>query len=87
MVNNTGTIILYTTNDGNVPANVQFMDETFWLTQKQKVLEGKGRVPKDDAFKKAEGVYSQFRVRQDEEYISEFDRDMAKYLKGGGSDE
>jgi hypothetical protein len=27
-------------------------------------------------------VYEQFRVRQDKEYISEFDRNMAKYLSG-----
>ena len=28
----------------------------------------------------------QFRKRQDAEYISEFDREMAKYLKGGEPD-
>jgi len=49
------------------------------------VLEGKGRVSHDDAVKKAEGVYAEFRIKQDEAYISEFDRDMAKYLKGDKS--
>jgi hypothetical protein len=63
--------------------------DTFLSNNRRKVLEGKGRVSRDAAFEKAKGVYSQFRVRQDEEYISEFDRDMAKYLKGGngGTDE
>lgn len=32
----------------------------------------------------AENIYEQFRVRQDRDYISQFDREMAKYLKGEG---
>ena len=32
--------------------------------------------------KKAKQEYEVFCVRQDEEYISEFDRKMGKYLKG-----
>jgi hypothetical protein len=32
--------------------------------------------------RKAGEVYEQFRIRQDRDYISEFDRDMAKYLRG-----
>jgi hypothetical protein len=54
--------------------------DNFLTGIRRKVLEGKGRVSRDDAWKKAENIYSQFRVRQDESYISEFDRDMAKYL-------
>ena len=34
---------------------------------------------------KVDGVYEQFRVKQDRDYISEFDRDMVKYLKGSGN--
>ena len=56
--------------------------DNFLTNNRRRVLEGKGRVSKEDAFKKAEGVYAEFRVKQDEAYISEFDRDMAKYLKG-----
>lgn len=56
--------------------------DTFLTNNRQKVLEGKGRISHEDATKKAEGIYEQFRIKQDEEYISEFDRDMAKYLKG-----
>ena len=32
--------------------------------------------------KKAEKEYEVFRVKQDKEYISEFDREIEKYLKG-----
>ena len=56
--------------------------DNFLTNNRRRVLEGKGRVSHDDAVKKAEDVYAQFRVRQDEAYISEFDRDMARYLKG-----
>lgn len=56
--------------------------DTFLTNNRRKVLDGKGRVSHEDAVKKAEGVYEQFRIRQDAEYISEFDREMSKYLKG-----
>jgi hypothetical protein len=55
--------------------------DNFLTGLRRKVLDGKGRVSHDDAVKKAEEVYAQFRVKQDEAYISEFDRDMAKYLR------
>ena len=35
--------------------------------------------------KKANDIYKQFRIRQDRDYISEFDKDMAKFLKGSAS--
>lgn len=56
--------------------------DNFLTNNRRRVLKGKGCVSHDDAVKKAEDVYAQFRVKQDEAYISEFDRDMAKYLKG-----
>jgi hypothetical protein len=56
--------------------------DTFLTNNRRKVLVGKGRVSHEDAVKKAEGIYEKFRVGQDAEYISEFDRSMAKYLKG-----
>jgi hypothetical protein len=61
--------------------------DRFLTNNRRKVLEGKGRMSHDDAVKKAEGVYEQFRVRQDREYISEFDRDMAKYFRGKNESE
>jgi hypothetical protein len=56
--------------------------DTFLANNRRKLLEGKGSISHDNAIKKAESVYAQFRIRQDAEYISEFDREMAKYLKG-----
>lgn len=62
--------------------------DNFLQNNRRKVLEGKGTVSHEDAVKKAEDIYEQFRVQQDRDYISQFDREMAKYLKGeGGKDE
>jgi len=59
--------------------------DTFLASNRRKILAGKGKVSHDDAVKKAEGIYERFRIRQDEEYISNFDREMEKYLQGGGN--
>ena len=56
--------------------------DNFLTSTRRKVLKGKGQVSHDDAVKKAEDIYKLFRVKQDKVYISEFDRDMAKYYKG-----
>lgn len=62
-----------------------WLEETdrFLSNNRRKVLEGKGHVSHDDAVKKVSGIYAEFRKKQDAEYISEFDRQMAKFLKGG----
>jgi hypothetical protein len=57
--------------------------DRFLTNNRRKVLEGKGRISHEDAVKQAEDVYELFRIRQDADYISEFDREMVKYLKGG----
>ena len=57
--------------------------DNFLKNNRRRVLKGKGTISHDDAVEKAEGVYQLFRVRQDKNYISEFDRDMEKYFKGG----
>ena len=36
----------------------------------------------DKSLKKAEKEYDVFRIKQDREYVSEFDREVEKYLKG-----
>ena len=61
--------------------------DRFLQNSRRKVLEGKGTVSHDDAIKKAEGIYEQFRIRQDKNYISQFDIAMSKYLKGEGGKE
>lgn len=45
-------------------------------------LNGNGTISHDAAMQKAEKEYEVFRVKQDREYISEFDREVEKYLKG-----
>ncbi len=56
--------------------------DRFLNNNRRKVLDGKGSVSHEDAVKKVSGIYEEFRKKQDAEYISEFDREMAKYLKG-----
>lgn len=61
-----------------------WLDQTnqFLTNNRRKVLTGKGHVSHEDAVAKAEKEYEVFRVRQDQEYISEFDRQTEKHLKG-----
>lgn len=56
--------------------------DNFLQNNRRKLLQGKGTISHENAVKKAEEVYEQFRVKQDKNYISEFDKEMAKYLKG-----
>lgn len=52
------------------------------VSNRRKVLSGKGKISHEEAMKKVEQEYELFRVRQDKEYISEFDREVERYLKG-----
>ena len=54
----------------------------FLRNNRRDVLEGKGKISHDMAMKKAEEEYEIFRVKQDQEYVSEFDREVEKYLRG-----
>ena len=68
------------------PMSMQdWLDETdrFLANNRRKVLDGKGGVSHEDAVKKVSSIYAEFRKKQDADYISEFDRQAAKYLKGG----
>lgn len=56
--------------------------DNFLKNNRRNVLEGKGTISHKDALQKVDDEYQIFRVRQDREYISEFDKDMEKYLKG-----
>jgi len=60
--------------------------DTFLKNNRRRVLSSKGQISHDEVVKKAGKIYEQFRVKQDRDYISEFDRDVAKYLKGGGNE-
>lgn len=65
-----------------------WLDEAdrFLTNNRRKVLEGKGTVSHDEAVRKVTAVYEEFRKKQDAAYISEFDRQTAKYLKGETDD-
>jgi hypothetical protein len=58
--------------------------DNFLANIRRKVLKGKGSISHKEATKKAEEIYEQYRVKQDRDYISQFDKAMAKYLKGEG---
>ena len=62
-----------------------WLNETdrFLTNNRRKVLDGKGHISREAAAKKVGAVYDEFRKKQDMEYISDFDRETAKYLKGG----
>lgn len=62
-----------------------WLNETdrFLTNNRRKVLDGKGHISREAAAKKVGAIYDEFRKKQDAEYISEFDRQTAKYLKGG----
>ena len=61
-----------------------WLNETdrFLSNNRRNVLEGKGRISHDDVVKKVSGIYEEFRKKQDADYISEFDKETAKYFKG-----
>lgn len=60
--------------------------DRFLTNNRRRVLEGKGGVSRDEAVKKVSDIYAEFRKKQDTDYISEFDRQTAKYLKGETDD-
>lgn len=61
-----------------------WLNETdrFLQNNRRNVLDGKGKISHEAAVKKVSGIYTEFRKKQDAEYVSDFDRQTAKYLKG-----
>ncbi|MBC8080980.1 MAG: virulence RhuM family protein [Gorillibacterium sp.] len=55
----------------------------FLKFNRQEILKDAGKISHDDAIKKVEGEYDKFRIKQDNDYISTFDKVMKKYLKNG----
>ncbi|MFZ3102683.1 MAG: virulence RhuM family protein [Desulfitobacteriaceae bacterium] len=68
----------------NIMSMKDWLDITdeFLKFNRQEILKDAGKVSHADAMDKVESEYQKFRVKQDKEYISEFDRAMEKYLKG-----
>ena len=56
--------------------------DRFLTNNRRQVLDGKGHISREAAVKKVSGIYEEFRKKQDAAYISEFDRQTEKYLKG-----
>ena len=56
--------------------------DMFLVATRREVLEGKGKISHADAVRKVNEVYKEFRKKQDADYISDFDKETAKYLKG-----
>ena len=82
---NSGEILLYSYEGSKTYIDVYFRDETFWLTQSG-IAElfncSSDNISHEDAVKKVGEVYTEFRKKQDEDYVSELDRETARYLKG-----
>ena len=70
--------------DGILMSMQDWVNQTnqFLVNNRRKVLAGKGRISHDIAMEKANKEYEVFRVKQDQEYVSEFDREVERYLKG-----
>ncbi len=70
--------------------NHQVMTMKEWIEQvdkflgytDQEILQAAGIISHEKAIAKANEEYDKFRIRQDREYISEFDKAFEKYLKG-----
>jgi len=58
------------------------MDKFLQLTDQQ-ALRHAGKISHEMAAAKAHQEYDRFRVKQDSEYVSNFDQEFTKYLKGG----
>lgn len=61
-----------------------WVDQTnqFLMNNRRKVLLGKEHISHDTAIEKANREYEVFRIKQEREYVSEYDREVEKYLKG-----
>lgn len=59
-----------------------YITDEFLKYNRQEVLKDAGKTSHEAAMEKAQSEYEKFRVKQDKEYISNFDKAMKKYLKG-----
>lgn len=70
--------------DGILMSMQDWVNQTdqFLSNNRRNVLTGKGKISHEAAIEKAVKEYELFRIRQDKEYISEFDRQTERYIKG-----
>jgi hypothetical protein len=84
-------VVMFIDNAEFRALNKQVMTMQDWLKQvkrflafnDQEVLEHAGRISHEVAVAKAHAEYDKFRVKQDRDYLSNFDLAFAKYLQGG----
>lgn len=70
--------------------NKMVMTMADWLAQvrrflnfnEQQVLDNAGQISHEMALLKAHAEYKKYRIKQDREYLSDFDQSFARYLKG-----
>jgi hypothetical protein len=83
-------VIMYIDHAEFQALNEQIMTMKDWLGitddflkfNRQEILKDAGKIRHSDAMAKAESEYNKFREKQDNDYISNFDKVMKKYLKG-----
>lgn len=70
--------------DGILMSMADWIEQTNYFLKniRRNVLEGKGTISHEQAVEKANKEYEVFRVRQDLEYMSQFDKAVEKYIKG-----
>ena len=56
--------------------------DRFLTNNRRNILAGKGHISHEEAVQKVSEIYTEFRKKQDADYISEFDKETARYLKG-----
>jgi len=74
--------------DGNLMRMQDCIDAVnmFLQSTRQQILDSKGKISHDQAVEKALGEYEIFRIIQDREYISEFDRQTKNLKKENGGE-
>lgn len=71
--------------------NILTMDDLLATTDRflsfnnSKLLDNAGRISHELAITKANEEYDKFKIKQDKDYISDFDEELARYLKGNDS--
>lgn len=79
----------YNTLEGNVLTMDDLLKTTdkFLSFNNSKLLDNSGKISHELAMKKANEEYDKFKIKQDKEYISDFDEILDKYLKGTNNDD
>ncbi len=74
--NSTAEFLIFTAQNGGSSIEARYEDETIWLTQSlmAELLYSTGRTSKAQADEHALSEFEKFRIIQDRNYVSDFDR-------------